>query len=454
MVSLILASVTGLALAGEYGAAVALLVGMLQLVALVLPLGHTLSRFAQVKDAMDPIVVAGATYTIFHILFAPLVLLTPSLLAHRGLHLLTRDDLLVATIVSYVVLILAWIGYLVGLRGGTFFSFRSTTRRAITPTFVFVGAAFVILGLIGNIGILGGIGTYFAKVPFFYERWTVYEEHSVYGGTKWYILMRFLPVGLLILAYGGYRIMARSSRRPWLLVGLLTGASVANVFLSSASGGRGLMLWTALFSVIVYNHALGPLSRRSLLTTLFGLGVLAYVMGQLRGASYYGTTSVFAATAAVTQFAGLYLTNYVGTLALAHEVVASGTVQGATAFAGLTGLLGGSTPLTTQAEMWFRLTGSYEGSNPRYGLPGELFFNFGYLGVVLGMALVGLAVGAMTRWRAARMDRSVPSVLVAVFVAFSAHFLMTANMSYLPPYFTYYAAPFYLVFALFMGRDR
>lgn len=455
LLSASLTAIVGFQIREVFGLDAVLAVCSLHFVALFLPLGHTLGRLIRLRDPLDPTFVAGATFVVFHVLFNPLVLVTPALLAHRGLDTLDAAGLVTVTSTAYVVLIVSWLAYLGGLHFTFMRPFRSVRRSGSTPMFLFVGAAFVILGVIGNIGFLGGgLGLYLQKMPKFYERWSVYEDNSVYGGTKWEILMRFLPVGAVMMAYGGYLTFDPARRRRLLLIGLLSTAAFANVFLSCATGGRGILLWSAIFAVIVYNHVKGPISLRSVAVLLGAMLVLAFILGQLRAASYYGTNPVFDAISQVSQFAGLYLTNFVGTLALVREVLASGTVGGHTAFGGLTGLFGGTTPLTTQAEIWYRLTGSYAGSNPRYGLPGELFFNFGWLGVIIGMALLGATIKGLTRWKEARTDASLASTFVAVFVVFSAQFLMIANMDYIPPYFTYFSAPFYSMFLLFRGVEK
>jgi len=421
-------------------------------VALTIPTAHLLGAYEKHRDFFHPSFIAAFTFIVFQLVLNPVIYGDALVLTYRKLDG-TSSTLRTETVIhSYAVVTAAWIAYAAGCRllPGWRAGAQAAWARPSTRLFLVVGIAFVLVGVLGNLGVIGSVGSYLVKMTRPWERWAEWEEAGQEGGTKWAIMMRFLPVGLLVLAYGLY---LRRQGRPALLYALVIAASLANVVLSSATGGRGTMLLTAFYGIVLVNHSARRLSFHTLVLTFLGLTAVAFVMGQLRAAAYYQTTATFSGVDAFLRFLSMYLSNYLGTLTLVFFVEQEGITHGSTAWAGLTGLLGGPTPLTTQAEVWYRLTGFRSSINPRYGPPGELYFNYGWLGLIVGMLLIGLTVQLLARrYDAAREDRSVAGGLLAVFAAFTANFVMIGNLSYLPPYFTYYSLPFYLVFWLFRRR--
>jgi oligosaccharide repeat unit polymerase len=420
-------------------------------VVLCFPMTYATRVFQKTRDFFHPSLIAAATFLIFQVLVNPVIYGEPRVLASRNLDI-GSDTLRTATILhSYFVLFIAWCAYVVGgrcppqaNRG------RRLIDRTSTRLFFALAAAFVILGIIGNIGIIGGVGTYLSKMARPWERWSEYEEGSTEGGTKWTILMRFLPVGLVVLAYGIYLYY---KLRPRAVFGLLFGAAAANLFLSCASGGRGTMLSTALYGIVLVNHTIRKLSAKVLASIVAVIVVFSFILGQLRGAAYFQTDVVYVDNSVLVQFGSLYLSNYLGTLTLVAQVEREGTIHGATAFSGMTGLLGGPNPLTTEMEVWYRVTGRRITENPRYGAPGELYFNFGLPGVIIGMFLVGVLVAKLAQaYERAAHDISLGGGMLAVYAAFTANFIMIANLSYMPPYFTFQSVPFYVLFWLYRRR--
>ncbi len=419
---------------------------------LIFPVSHILRVYSRRRDFFHPSFLAGLTFVIFHIVVNPLIYRDPYILASRNLDISSSSARTELILQSYLVLFVAWCGYSIGhalLSDGA--SIRKSFERPRTQLFLILAVVFVILGVIGNIGIIGGVGNYVVKMLRPWERWSEYIDASQEGGTKWRILMQFLPVGLLVLIYGIY---LKYNLRPRSFYMLLLTVSIANVFLSCASGGRGTMLLTTFYGIVLVNHSVQRLSKRVLAMVTIFLVIVSFIFGELRGAAYYATEVSEVTNEAIIQFASMYMTNYLGTLTLVAQVDSEGIVNGATAFSALKGLLGGRAPVNTEAEIWYRLTGSHEGPNPRYGAPGELYFNYGWTGVLLGMILMGLVIKYLAlAYERSEKSFSVGGGLMAAFAAFTSNFLMIANLSYLPSYFTYLSAPFYILFWLYRRRQ-
>jgi hypothetical protein len=150
--------------------------------------------------------------------------------------------------------------------------------------------------------------------------------------------------------------------------------------------------------------------------------------------------------------ASFYVSNFVGTLALVEEVRQEGAVGGATALAGFKNMFGGPTPLTTQREMWLRMLGQERGQNPKYGPPGELYFNWRYPGVILGMLVLGAVIGLFAAvYEQGQTHRSAGFAILCAFCTVNAQFIVGANLNYLPSQYILYSVPAYLT-VLALGR--
>lgn len=53
----------------------------------------------------------------------------------------------------------------------------------------------------------------------------------------------------------------------------------------------------------------------------------------------------------------------------------------------------------------------------------------------------------------ARLQPSTAGVVMAIFAVMTAHFLMIANLSYIPPYFTYFMLPYVGIFLSLRRTD-
>lgn len=437
------------------------LVFSLHCLVVLFPIMQAVKLYQETQDLFFPGFVAALTFAIFHVMNNMSVLSAPFLLLARKLPV-ESTPLRIVVIESYVVVFVAWLSYWFGYHVIQIFKIKRplrsppVVRRSLTtPFYLVVSVVFIGLGILGNMIPLGGLSQYLHKMSYFFTREQEYVEFMQWGGTKYTIAQKFLPVGLTLLVYG-YSLQKRLTALPQLSLFAL--AAVANLFLSCSSGGRGTLLMVAFYAIILINYSITRLKFRHLVIVLLPLMIFTFVLGIARSVFYYGGigTDVLTLlrenlTTELKRFSGLYFTNYLGTLSLVQEVQTYGVAWGTTAFAGITGLLGGPTPVSTQSEIWYRLTGRYEGVNPRYGPPGELYFNFGFVGVIIGMFCIGILVKWMSDFYQACIERpqTVANGILIIFIVHTAHFVMIANLNYLPPYFTYFSAPFYLVFFLF-----
>lgn len=438
-------------------------------VSLYFPLLFVLRSYSRERDILNPVTVAAISFCAFHVIMNPLALGSESALASRGLHLAPSSDLGATALHMYAVNLVSWFAFLGGvlaLREKVKPLSAGTPTKTLGPhaectsTYLLIGLAFIAIGIAGNVGCIGGIGLYLRKVVSFYERWEIYEDRMLGTGmTKWVIAQRFLPVGIFVLVYGHSLRHGYTGRR--LLINLLA-ASIANLLLNSATGQRSATLAVFIYSAIAYHHAVKRVSLHRLAIICSTILAVAIVYGSLRNAAPMGETVRFSTLEDIGEtlehFSIHYLTNTPGTLSLVSEVETDGTVYGATAFAGVTGLLGGPTPLTTQAELSIRKFGMDFMRNPRYGAPGELYFNFGWTGLALGSFLIGGFVALLGRaYQRCAGQISIHACMVSVFTVINAFYILVSNLNYIPPDLTYYSVPFYLVLLIFhpmKGRSQ
>jgi hypothetical protein len=433
------------------------------LLALWLPTTSAITFLRNDPDILAPRFVTAAAFAAYHVLFSTSVIGSVGLLQSRQLLNGSGQELSAWIAVSYGVVAVSWLALRAGLVLSTPSQRIPVSGAALKPagsgsTCVVLGGLLVALAVLGNAMALGGFPAYILKMAHFYERWENYVVLEAAGGmTKWNIAMKAGPVGLLLLACGFAldtqgRVGELQARRR--LARLLIVVSFANVFVGCATGQRSALLIMGLYSVITWHTMVKPLSMKRLSAVFAGVVVVSIVLGAFNSASYYGTDAVehlsSDAMGQVSYFSSLYLTNFSGTLTLVAEKDKAPPTSVAPAFGGLFGLFGGASPPTTETEIWYRLQGRFVANNPRYGPPGELYFYFGWVGVVIGMFLLGIGCGVLDglyRW--ARRQFTPARTLMAVFTVFTVHFLVIANFSYIPSYLTYYSLPFYVCFFVF-----
>jgi len=436
------------------------IISVLQFLLLVHPMHRVLSLYYINKDLLQPAIVASSTFIVFHMLLNPIAIANLDVFIMRGMLVSVTPEFMASVIMSYAVVAVAWFSYYVGscliLRNTVEQSDMVVSSSVLSLAFLVIGGAYVGVGIIGNISVLGDFDIYVDKMLHFYERWETWEIANIHGGFKWIIMMKFLPAGLILLALGSWLYNGGGRARLFILLFI---AAVANVFLSSATGGRGSTLMVAFYSIPLLNAYVKRFSVKMFIQFSGVLVLVSYMLGVMRAASYYNVMegrsliNLFVSLDQVIAFIVRYLTNFVGTITLVNEVRQTGIIWGKTAFAGLTGLFGGLTPVTTELEVWWRLKGQYVTVNPRYGPPGELYLNFGWIGLIIGMILVGLVVAVLSRMYAKALSRKgISAGMIIVFTSFTAYFLVIANLSYIPAYFTFFSVPFYFVFLFFRNR--
>ena len=431
-----------------------------QILVITHPLLWSLRLYRTYRDFMHPAVFGSLTFLIFHIFFNPIAITDVNVLQMRGFILSEWSGFIDSIMLSYILIAVSWFSYCLGLSWGHYrVQVRPTPEMRSPPltcAFLFVGLGYIAVGIIGNAAVLGGLSEYILKMLHFYERSQMREIANLFGGTKFTIMQKFLPPGLVLLALGFW--VYRKGSNVMLIV-MLSLASFSNVLLSCATGGRGSFLKVFFYSIPLFNAYIKRLTLKTFILFSGGLIAVSFILGGLRSASEYGDLNSNLISGLVwnmDKFVGFiarYLTNFVGTMTLVDQVRVNGVSWGQTAFSGLTGLLGGTTPLTTQGEVWWRIAGKFSAVNPRYGPPGELFFNFGWLGVIIGMALIGYCVGRLGKvYTHSISERSVRGGMMIIFASFTANFLIIGNLQYLPPYFIFFLTPFYFVFFYFRHR--
>lgn len=436
--------------------------GICYFLMLIIPLTFAFQHFFRERNLLHPTFVASLTFAVFHVAFSPLTYCNVLEMAHVRLD---EQNPAYEIFLTYLVLLTAWFGLLCGqfivkLFGQT----KNRKHRAnfpITSWYLVLGLAFIAIGVLGNIGIIGGVANYLAKMRYFYASSDAAREIMYSGATKYRIAQGFLPVGIVLIIYG--RVIRHPTSRLKLF-GMFFFGTVTNLMLACSTGGRGKMLLVAFYAIVLWNHSLATqilpstlmnrITPRQLRRVVGILITVAYILGIARGSHHYGTEARIFDSRKISRMVTHYLSNYNGTLRSVCEVETSGIVNGMTAFAGVQGLLGGATPRRTEDELRDRWTITTEGLNARYGPPADLYFNFGWTGLFLGSMFFGIILGCLSKLHEHALALPTASAgLLAVFTSFNANFLMLGNLSSFPAHFVYYSLPFYLVFFL-MNRVR
>jgi hypothetical protein len=418
-----------------------------------LTVGYAFVQFRRTRDLFHPSVIGAVTFAVFH------VLLNPVILSDYSVQQSAQEDAIWGLMLrAYGVVAVAWIGYVLGhawLSGGPAVrGHAGVLRLPRTDLFLVVGLVFVLIGVIGNAGSVGGFETYLQKILRFWERSDLYMERSLDGNhEKWTCLAKFLAPGILVLAHGLHLKLGRASSVGLLACMLAVGA-VANLLLGCANGARGSMLMMAFLGLPLMNHVVktsklgwsfirGIRMRRFVLLAV-GLLLASYLLGRARDVGE-GATGELSWNSA-TRFAFAYLTNFRGTYRAAVAVNDWGTANGETLLGGAKNMLGGETPPRTETEMPNRVWIHANEGNARYGPPAEFYFNYGWIGVFVGMAVVGALVKSFSLLYARTFfGETLSNGILAAFLAFSAYFVVIANLSYLPPYFVLHSAPYYFI---------
>jgi oligosaccharide repeat unit polymerase len=422
-------------------------------IVLIHPIAVSIRIYRQQQDFFDPSLVATLAYILYYIVFNMVVLGNPALLIWRALLTEGVPFFLHTVYLSYAVIFVSWWAFYLGhtlLFKHKHHIPKANIKYSSTFLYLIIGVSFIAIGIIGNIGIIGGVGNYLSNMPQFFMRSAQYVENSIYGGTKWLIAMKFLPVGMILLFYG-LALHEKWSRK--LTVAALILASIANIFLNSATGQRSSTLMVFIYAIILINHSIRRLKWRELLIAGGIIVLIAVVLGALRNAAAFDIDPVTYLSGNFSQYFNTfttgYLSNFLAILTLVSEFRKYGPYN-QTLFSGFQGFFGGPHPVYTQDEIWYRLYGTYISPNPRMGAPGEFFFAYSWIGIIVGMFLMGALLKLLTNYyRNNIYKHTLNAGVIAIYTVFTTNFIVAARLSDIPKYFILYSVQFFFIFLVF-----
>lgn len=404
---------------------------------------------------LDPMNIALYSFLIFHVLFNNIVFKNEYLLYQRNIDI-DRSDLLISYILNYnLILFIAFAFYRVGnsfrVSGiGKLIGLILLPKKLDRSMLRLVGLSLILLGIVGNILLIGSISGYISKLFSFYTISDVYFENveTVGGGLvpKKILESCFIPGVLLVFWSYGNRVSKRFYLRIIVLV-------LFTLVFNGTSGQRSQILNPIIYLGISYILFLRKLS----VFKIFFSGIIFFIavlgIGLIRDqAGMFETVDIsllfdnFGTVSSL--FTSQYLTNFSGSLTLLDIIGQEGFLEVNTLLSGFTGLLGGPTPTTTQAYVWEHLTGDPFGSNPRFGLFIELYANLGYSGLIF-MIIPGVAIKAFSKgFRRLIKSKAITVKILIPFIILMSLLVVNGNASYFGPQIFYLSWPFYLLLVL------
>jgi hypothetical protein len=411
------------------------------------------------SDFFHPSVVARTTFVVLYLASLPLLAFNPAALAEVGVN---ADDpqanLWRALLVEAVVLT-----GLCAMLGGEKLVRPARSRRPIpegapvTGRFLWAGFAVIGVGMWANANICGGWGAYFAKMARFFERSENWEAFSAEGGFLVSQLIRWLPMGVIVVAWGCAQVWRLG---PIGATVLLLVASGCNLLLSSATGGRGIGLTTLFYSIILFNAAIRRFKLRTLILVAAVLISLAFTQGIARGiVRTEGVVTVESFEGRLTEsrlrtFWLSYLTNDLRLLQVIEAVDLHGYAGGRTLLDPVLSLIEGRPARTTGIDLDERVPNVRRTAASRFGVLADAYYNLGFAGVAAVMCVIGMTVGALSRlYTRADPQNSVQGAVTVCWAAFTANFVVAGNVHALPKYFLLASLPVY-GFLLLLGDRR
>jgi hypothetical protein len=413
--------------------------------------GYSIGDALRHGDYFRPRVVARLTYFVLYVMSLPILAFDTDALA--SVAVVSHD--LGSCIDRAQTAQLVALGGLVGLLMGEGIASRAAkpsrehARRLRKERFLLVGLPILLIAMAANATICGGWMEYLRKMPQFYLRSEEWERFSDEGGFLVSQAVRWLPVSVLVLSWGFVRSreVGRVGSIAWLL-----GGSILNLFLSSATGGRGIGLTTLFYSVIVFNCAIHRFKTGTLLLLLALIASGAFVQGLARGV---GRTNESITMEQISErltdnkfqtFWLSYLTNDLRLLQVVDTVQQKGVANGRTISEPLTSLVEGRPAITTGVELHRNESEDMRSAAARYGLLSDGYYNFGFLGSSVALILAGALVGVLDRaYQRASADVNVAGATTVCWTAFTANFVVAANFHSLPKYFLLASLPVYVI---------
>jgi len=350
---------------------------------------------------------------------------------------------------TYLVVGLGWLAFRVGLTHGTVgvsksggnFPSHAPLHNGLGVVPLLLIIFFIVIGIWGNIGYAGGWEIYLKQMEQPFTRTEEIISAREWGSTIYIVAKSFLPVGLTIFAYSLLMHFGFSVRR-FIIFFLL--AAAGNYFLNCATGGRTAVLQVVFFAVVIANK-IRRLSTASLVISGSAIVFAIVLMGHIDAVTRYGgELSLVGIADGFEFFIGKYISAFPGVLRLYTDVELSGSYVN-TIWPSLIHIWGGATPLII--EQYMRLYHGYP-SNVIIGPAPELYLNYGWLAVVIGMLIIGKLTSIISVIYERHRDKTSLYSLIVILLCFQVAPMNTFNLSSLFKMFLLLNLCFYI--ALFV----
>ncbi len=423
------------------------------LLAAPISVGYRYYRYVE-QRLTSLIVVLCAVFAIFFPLGAlPVLSLAETTNVSNLLLGIPKVDLWQAAMTAELVLLASWVVMMVVLKNLTPLDQPELTqqddgteRRLTGVAAALIGSSAIILALLAYLSLIPSLGAYVESLAQIASRGATIMPDT--GSSRIVLLQSFLTPGVLLLGFGLRESELIGTWRA-LFTFILLALLVAILMLPF--GGRGAMLQPFVLAVIVYERRVGVLPQRlrlffALLTLLVVFGVLYLRFAQRD----YGVQEIQLDSEVMRAVGENILTGdvnrFLSVTYLTDEVAQNGSLRGRTLLTGWINLLpnrfiGGERAWRSEDEVMIRKWGI---SNPNHAMmlsiPGDLYFNLGLLGMIVGMALMGVVIGVFRNWL--RASRTLPRSVVGAWLILTLSTGLTINLAMWPAVVLYGIVPY------------
>lgn len=358
-----------------------------------------------------------------------------------------------AAIIAEFVLIVGWVVMIMAMRNIT-----PLDKPELDQSVCYQKNMGTASGIVGSIAIVIALATYASVIPSLPQYVQYLSSLASRGGnilpesgaTSILILQAFLIPGVLLVSFGINEAKLLDSLMSRFVLVLLL---VMTILLLLPLGGRGSMIQPLLLSLILYERRKGKLSRQVLISTAAFVAVIVVGVLYLRFVQTQGNIrwqNDIARSVAENIFMN-DLNRFASVTYITNEVSHSGTLEGETMLSGWLNLLpnrfiGGERIWRTEDEVMIRKWGFFNRNHAMMlSIPGDIYFNLGFIGLVPGMALMGLIMGAFRNWAMTHSSLAHDTLKAFFVITLSAG--LTINLAMWPAVLIYGSIP-YLVTTL------
>lgn len=335
--------------------------------------------------------------------------------------------------------------------------------------FVLIASVAVAIGVaafVVSVVVLGGPVGYFEALTS--------NRGSLTGLGGLILIGESFPLMLLVLLIVRFR--ARLRRQMWLVVALLLGLLVLQLFVGGLRGSRAALLWPALLGLIMVHYLVRPITRRAFLSVAIGVIAVTFIYGLYKGVGVSimdiarGTQPVSAAVEKTNRGLPTLLLGDLGRSdiqAIVLERARDGDIDygmGSTYLSAPLSLV----PRTTLEESFPSKSeigtdvlvgpGTWASgvkSQRVFGITGEAILNFGILGGLLSFGVLGLAIRFARGYsNSALAGQALPSRIAAVVLSPLAILLVLMDLDNVLFFSLTYLAPLLLVTWLSLDRTK